>query len=92
MSSFILGVFAALFLLLAKYGIAKLLLYKKNLLFWGLLVIFSETMVFALPYLVVGVLKRTGEKFIYGFSLGLVTLVLFYVISHVLKKEDDYED
>lgn len=89
MLSFALGVFGALFLLIAKYGIAKIILFKKDYIYWLSVIIFCELMVFVLPYIDIGVLNHKGEKFILGFLSGLVTSVLFYVISHVLKIEDD---
>jgi hypothetical protein len=89
MLPFFLGLLASFFLIVAKYGLAKIILYKKNYLFWSVLTILSELLVVALAYSTLGLLGYTGEKFIYGFSIGLVTLLLFYVISHTLKKSDE---
>lgn len=89
MISFFLGVLASIFLILAKFGLAKVILYKKSQFLWAGIIIFSEIMVISLAYLTIGILDYTGEKFIYGFSLGVVTLVLFYVISHTLKNVEE---
>ena len=89
MLSFFLGLAASVFLLIAKFGLAKVILYKTNYLIWTILIIFSELSVITLAYITLNFVEKTGEKFIYGFSMGVVTLVLFYVISHTLKKAEE---
>ncbi len=79
---FLVGFLAALFLVIAKYGIASLVLYKKNYLFWALTVLICEVSVFVTVYVAINHLKLDGLKFLGGFLFGLVTLLLFCVIKH----------
>ena len=84
-----LGLTASVFLLLAKYGMARIILYKENYLFLTILIVFSELLVVAIAFLTLNLVENATENFIYGFSIGLVTSLLFYVISHTLKKADE---
>jgi len=84
-----LGLTASAFLLLAKFGIARIILYKENYLFLTILIVFSQLLVVAIAFLTLSLLEDSIENFIYGFSIGLVTSLLFYVISHTIKKPDE---
>jgi|GEM_PF-3625701 len=76
------GFLAALFMVVAKYGIASLVLYKNNKFFWALTVVICEVSLFVTVYVAITHLKLDGLKFLGGFLFGLVTLLLFCVIKH----------
>ena len=89
MLNFLFGLIIFLVVLLAKFGITQIILYKKNLYLWLAVVIMSEISAVAALYVAFGVMKMTGENFIFGFIFGLVTLLLIYVISFMTKDSKD---
>lgn len=89
MLNFIFGLIIFLVVLLAKFGITQIILYKKNLYLWLTVVIIAEISAVAALYVAFSVLGMTGEKFIFGFIFGLVTLLLIYVISFMTKDSKD---
>ena len=89
MLNFLFGLIVFLVILLAKFGITQIILYKKNLYLWLAVVVTSQITAVAALYVAISVLKITGVKFIFGFIFGLVTLLLIYVISFMTKDSKD---
>lgn len=89
MLNFFFGLFIFFVVLLAKFGITQIILYKKNLYLWLAVIITAELSAVAALYVAFSVLGMNGEKFIFGFIFGLVTLLLFYVISFMTKDSKD---
>ena len=89
MLNFLFGLVIFLIILLAKFGITQIILYKKNLYLWLTIAVGAELLAVASLYIAFLHLKMSGEKFIFGFIFGLVTLLLIYVISFMTKKSKD---
>ena len=89
MFNFLFGLAIFFTVFLAKFGITQIILYKKNLYLWLAVVIIAEISAVSALYIAFSILNMSGEKFIFGFIFGLVTLLLIYVISFMTKDSKD---
>ena len=89
MLNFLFGLVVFLTVLLAKFGLTQIIIYKKNLYLWLTIIVSSEILAVSSLYIAFSYFNVSGEKFIFGFIFGLVTLLLIYVISFMRNDSKD---
>lgn len=91
MLSFFAGLVVFFILLFSKNVLANLVLDKKKLFFRLFLILLGEFLIIFACYQLFVVQRADSQKFIEGFLTGLVTWLLYYVISLLFLKKQEVE-